>query len=77
MLSWDVTVRSWAQVDESVIMDHVEVGRHCKIKKAIIDKDNVIPPYTEIGINPQADRERFTVTPRGIVVVPKRYFRPQ
>ncbi len=77
VLSWDVTIRSWAQVDESVIMDRVEVGRHCKIKKAIIDKDNVIPPYTEIGINPQADRERFTVTPRGIVVVPKRYFRPQ
>jgi len=77
VLSWDVTVRSWTQVDESVIMDHVEVGRHCKIKKAIIDKENVIPPYTEIGINPQADRERFTVTPRGIVVVPKGYFRPQ
>ena len=74
VLSWDVTVRSWAQVDESVIMDRVEVGRHCKIKKAIIDKENVIPAYTEIGINPQADRERFTVTPRGIVVVPKGYF---
>ncbi len=77
VLSWDVTIRSWAQVDESVIMGHVEVGRHCKIKKAIIDKHNVIPPYTEIGINPQADREKFTVTPRGIVVVPKGYFRPQ
>jgi glucose-1-phosphate adenylyltransferase len=77
VLSWDVTVRSWAQVDESVIMDRVEVGRHCKIKKAIIDKENIIPSYTEIGINPQADRERFTVTPRGIVVVPKGYFTPK
>ncbi len=77
VLSCDVTVRSWATVDESVIMDHVEVGRHCKIKKAIIDKDNVIPPYTEIGINPQSDRERFTVTPRGIVVVAKGHFKAQ
>jgi glucose-1-phosphate adenylyltransferase len=77
VLSCDVTVRSWAQVDESVIMDHVEVGRHCKIKKAIIDKENIIPSHTEIGINPQADRERFTVTPRGIVVVPKGYFSPK
>jgi glucose-1-phosphate adenylyltransferase len=76
VLSCDVTVRSWAQVDESVIMDRVEVGRHCKIKKAIIDKENVIPPNTEIGINPQADREKFSVTPRGIVVVPKGYFKP-
>jgi glucose-1-phosphate adenylyltransferase len=77
ILSCNIMVRSWAQVDESVIMDHVEVGRHCKIKKAIIDKHNIIPPYTEIGINPLADREKFTVTPRGIVVVPKRYFSPQ
>ena len=45
-----------------------------RIKKAIIDKENVIPPGTEIGINPQKDRERFPVTPRGIVVVPKGYF---
>ncbi len=74
VLSHNVTVRSWAQVDESVIMEDVEVGRHCKIKKAIIDKHNVIPPYTEIGINPAADREKFTVTARGIVVVPKGYF---
>ncbi len=75
ILSNNVMVRSWAEVDESVIMDHVEIGRHCRIKKAIIDKHNVIPPHTEIGINPQADRERFTVTERGIVVVPKGYFK--
>jgi glucose-1-phosphate adenylyltransferase len=74
VLSYNVTVRSWAEVDESVIMNDVEVGRHCRIKKTIIDKHNVIPPYTEIGINPLADRERFAVTPRGIVVVPKGYF---
>lgn len=74
VLSYNVSVRSWAEVDESVIMDHVEIGRHCRIKKAIIDKHNVIPAYTEIGINPMADREQFTVTPRGIVVVPKGYF---
>ena len=74
VLSYNVTVRSWTEVDESVIMDHVEIGRYCRIKKAIIDKHNVIPSNTEIGINPMADRERFTVTPRGIVVVPKGYF---
>lgn len=74
VLSYNVMVRSWAEVDESVIMDDVEVGRHCRIKKAIIDKHNVIPPYTEIGIDPAEDRKRFTVTPRGIVVVPKGHF---
>jgi glucose-1-phosphate adenylyltransferase len=77
VLSYNVTVRSWAEVDESVIMDGVEVGRHCRIKKAIVDKDNVIPPHTEIGIRPQEDSKRFHVTPRGIVVVPRGYFKPE
>jgi len=74
VLSYNVVVRSWASVEESVILDGVVVGRHCKIKKAIVDKNNVIPPHTEIGYKPAADRKRFTVTPRGIVVVPKGYF---
>ncbi len=74
VLSYNVFVHSYAQVDESVILDNVEVGRYCRIKKAIIDKDNKIPPRTEIGINPQEDRKYFTITPRGIVVVPRRYF---
>jgi glucose-1-phosphate adenylyltransferase len=74
VLSYSVVVRSWATVDESVIMDGVVIGRHCKIKKAIIDKDNVIPPDTEIGYNPMEDRKHFTVTPRGIVAVPKGHF---
>jgi glucose-1-phosphate adenylyltransferase len=77
VLSYNVTVRSWAEVDESVIMDGVEIGRHCRIKKAIVDKDNVIPPHTEIGIRPQEDSKRFHVTPRGIVVVPRGYFKPE
>lgn len=75
VLSYNTTVRSWARVDETVILGRVTVGRHSKIKKAIIDKDNVIPPHTEIGYNPREDAKRFTVTPRGIVVVPKGYFR--
>jgi glucose-1-phosphate adenylyltransferase len=75
VLGYNVTIRSWAEVDESVIMDGVVVGRHCKIKKAIIDKDNVIPPNTVIGYDPKKDRENFTVTPRGIVAVPTGYFK--
>jgi glucose-1-phosphate adenylyltransferase len=77
VLSSNVIVRSWAQVDESVIMDRVVVGRHCKIKKTIIDKYNIIPPKTTIGYNPSEDRKRFTVTPRGIVVIPKGYFKEE
>ncbi len=74
VLSFNVVAQSWSSVDESVILDDVVVGRHCKIKKAIIDKHNIIPQYTDIGYNPEEDRKRFTVTPRGIVVVPLGYF---
>jgi glucose-1-phosphate adenylyltransferase len=74
VLSYNVMVRSWSEVRESVIMSNVEIGRHCKIMKAIIDKNNVIPANTEIGYNPEEDREKFTVTPRGIVVIPKNTF---
>ncbi|RYZ78376.1 MAG: glucose-1-phosphate adenylyltransferase, partial [Proteobacteria bacterium] len=51
--------------------DDVEIGRHCKIRRAIIDKHVKIPPGTEIGYNEEEDRKRFTVSPEGIVVVPK------
>jgi glucose-1-phosphate adenylyltransferase len=74
VLSYNVVVRSWATVDESVILGGVTVGRHCRIKKAIIDKDNDIPSNTEIGYNPRKDSMRFTVTERGIVVVPRGFF---
>ena len=74
VLSYNVFVRSWSEVQESVIMSDVEIGRHCKIMKAIIDKANRVPPNTEIGYNPEEDRKRYMVTPRGIVVVPKRTF---
>ena len=75
VLAHDVVVRSWATVDESVILDDAVVGRHCRIRKAIIDKYNNLPAGTEIGYSPEEDRRRFTVTPRGIVVVPKGYFK--
>ena len=74
ILPHNAVIRSWSTVEESVIMAGVTVGRHSKIKKAIIDKNNIIPPHTEIGYSTDEDRTRFTVTPRGIVVIPKGYF---
>jgi glucose-1-phosphate adenylyltransferase len=74
VVSYNVIVNSWTEVSESVILSNVEIGRYCKIMKAIIDKGNRIPPHTEIGYNPEEDRKRFKVTPRGIVVVPKGTF---
>ena len=74
VISYYVVIQCCATVEESVIMDDVIIGLHCKIKKAIIDKRNVIPAHTEIGYNPSEDGKHFTVTPRGIVVVPAGFF---
>ncbi len=71
VLSPRVYVHSWAQVEDSVLMDDVSVGRHCRIRRAIIDKGVAIPPRTEIGYDLERDRKLFTVTDSGIVVISK------
>jgi glucose-1-phosphate adenylyltransferase len=72
IVSPQVRINSFAYVEESIIMDGVDIGRHCRIRRAIIDKGVRVPANTEIGYDPEADARRFTVSD-GIVVVPKGY----
>ena len=65
-------VNSFSEVEESVLFERVRVGRHAKIRRAIIDKDVEIPSGTIIGFDREADRARFVVTESGTVVIPKR-----
>lgn len=65
----NVRIHSYSQIEDSVIMDWVEIGRGCKIRRAIIDKSNVVPPGSEIGYNPERDREHYFVSESGIVVI--------
>lgn len=55
-------------------MENVVIGRHARIKKAIIDEGVRIPAGLEIGYRPKKDRRRFAVTPRGITVVSREDF---
>lgn len=71
LLSPAVRVNSFAEVYDSIIMQGTEIGRHAKIKRAIIDKDAKVSIGTKIGYNLAEDKKRFTVTESGIVVVPK------
>jgi glucose-1-phosphate adenylyltransferase len=71
ILSADVRVNSFAEVQDSLILEGVDVGRYAKIKNAIIDKHARIMPNAVIGHDKELDRKRFTVTPKGIVVVEK------
>lgn len=65
-------VNSYSLVEDSILFENVNVGRHVKIKRAIIDKNVVIPEGTSIGYDLDADRKRgYTVTDSGIVVVPR------
>ncbi len=69
VIGQNVRIHSYSQIEDSVLMDWVEVGRDCKIRHAIIDKSNVIPPNSEIGYDLNKDRERYFVSESGIVVI--------
>jgi glucose-1-phosphate adenylyltransferase len=71
VLSPQVRVNSFSLVEDSVLMSGVEVGRYARVRKAIVDKFVKIPPGVHIGWDLEEDRRRFTVTPEGVVVVPK------
>lgn len=67
----NVRIHSYGLIEDSIIMDWVEVGRGCRIRRSIIDKSNLIPPGTEIGYHADQDRERYFVSDSGIVVMPR------
>ncbi len=69
LLFSDVRVHSYATIEDSVVLPKAEIGRHCKIRKAVIDKGCKIPPGTIIGEDPVADAERFHVSEGGVVLV--------
>jgi glucose-1-phosphate adenylyltransferase len=72
ILSPNVRINSFAKVEDSIIFGGVDVGRSCKIRKAIIDKEVKLPEGTTIGYDAEHDRRRgFTITENGIVVVAK------
>ena len=69
VLSQDVRVNSYSDVDSSIIFSHVNIGRHCRIRRAIIDRDVHIPEGTVIGYDPVEDKRRYFVTPSGLTIV--------
>jgi len=71
VLGRSVFVHSYSLVEDSVIMDYAEIGRHVKIRRAIIDKNVYVPEGEEIGYDLERDRQRFFVTDSGLVVIPK------
>jgi glucose-1-phosphate adenylyltransferase len=73
ILSPDVRVNSYSEVDDSILFSHVSVGRRCRIRRAILDRDVHVPEGTTIGYDAEADRQRYFVTDSGITVVTRDY----
>ena len=69
MLCPNVRVHSFCDIEQSILMPGVRVGRHARIRRAIIDRDVFIPRGALIGYNDEEDRRRHTVTDNGVVVV--------
>jgi len=69
LLFSNVQVHSWSAVEDSVILPSVDVGRRAVLKRCVIDKHCRIPEGMIIGVDPEADRKRFQVSPKGITLV--------
>lgn len=69
LFSQDVRVNSYSQIEESIVFSHVNIGRNCQIRRAIIDRDVTIPEGTVIGFDPVADAKNYFVTESGLTVV--------
>jgi glucose-1-phosphate adenylyltransferase len=71
VLSPGVRVHSFAQVEDSVLFQDVDVGERAVVRRAIVDKNVRIAPGATIGVDPEADRRRFHISDSGIVVIGK------
>jgi len=69
--SYDVYLSHGARVEGSVLMPSVRIGDHAQVRNAILDKSVIVEDGATIGFDLERDRERFTVSPGGVVVVGK------
>jgi glucose-1-phosphate adenylyltransferase len=64
-----VRLNSYSRVEESVLLPDVQVGRHVRLRKTVIDTGCDIPPGLEIGFDAEADARNFFRTDQGVVLV--------
>jgi len=65
----NVRVHSFCEIEQTILMPGVRVGRHARVRRAIIDRDVLIPRGALIGYNVEEDRRRHSITDSGVVIV--------
>ena len=71
ILGRGVWVNEGAVIEDSIIMDYGSVGKAAHLRRAIVDRFNIIGAGKEIGLNPEEDRKQYHVDPAGLVVIPR------
>lgn len=69
LLFSNVRVHSFCHIEDTVILPDVEIGRNAVLKRAVIDKNCIIPEGLTVGVNPEDDEKRFFVTSKGITLI--------
>lgn len=69
VISTNVHIDSYSQLERCVILPNVEIGRHCRLRNVIVDRDCKIPAGTVIGYDAMHDRDLYLVSPKGITLI--------
>ncbi len=69
LLFHGVRVHSQASVEDAVILPNVEIGRNAVLRRCIVDRRCVIPAGLQVGVDPEADRQRFRLSPQGVALI--------
>ncbi|MGH7283563.1 MAG: glucose-1-phosphate adenylyltransferase, partial [Polyangiaceae bacterium] len=72
VLSVGCRINSFSEVEESVLFEGVQIGRHTRLRRCIVDKDVTIPSGVEIGFNHELDKQKGFTVDNGIVIIPKK-----
>jgi glucose-1-phosphate adenylyltransferase len=69
LLFSNVQVRSFSSIEDSVILPNVDISRHARLRRVVVDKNCIIPEGLTVGFDPDEDRKRFYVTESGITLI--------
>jgi glucose-1-phosphate adenylyltransferase len=67
----EAVIEDGAEVEDCIIMDYTRVSSGARLRRAVVDRHNLIEKDARIGLDPEEDRSRYTVSPSGVVVVPR------